>query len=60
MPIETATRIHWLGREEFHALDRKLMGIVFDVLNCKSRGDAMILPFFDQSQTVLHWNHGIQ
>ena len=33
MPIEVATKIHVLGQEEFHALDRKLMGIVFDVHN---------------------------
>jgi GxxExxY protein len=33
MPIEVATKIHVLGQEEFHALDRRLMGIVFDVHN---------------------------
>jgi GxxExxY protein len=33
MPIEVSTRILLLGQDEFHALDRKLMGIVFDVHN---------------------------
>ena len=33
MSIEVATEIRVLGQEEFHALDRKLMGVVFDVHN---------------------------
>ena len=33
MPIEVATEIRVFNQEEFHALDRKLMGIVFDVHN---------------------------
>ena len=33
MPIDVATRITGLGQEEFHALDRQLMGIVFEVHN---------------------------
>ncbi len=33
MPIEVATEIRVLDQEEFHALDRRLMGIVFDVHN---------------------------
>ncbi|HEU0038594.1 MAG TPA: GxxExxY protein [Verrucomicrobiae bacterium] len=33
MSIEVATEIRVLGQEEFHALDRKLMAVVFDVHN---------------------------
>lgn len=33
MPIEVATEIRVFDQEEFHALDRKLMGIVFDIHN---------------------------
>ena len=33
MPIEVATEIQMLGQEEFHALDKNLMGVVFDVHN---------------------------
>ena len=33
MPIKVATEVRVFDQEEFHALDRKLMGIVFDVHN---------------------------
>jgi len=33
MPIEVTSQIQRLGQEEFHALDKQLMGIVFDVHN---------------------------
>ena len=33
MPIEVATKIQMLEQEEFHALDKNLMGVVFDVHN---------------------------
>ena len=33
MPINVAAQIEVFGREEFHALDKKLMRIVFDVHN---------------------------
>lgn len=33
MPINVATRIDVFGREEFHALDKRLMGVIFDVHN---------------------------
>lgn len=33
MPIEVSTRIQALDQEEFHALDRRIMGVVFEVHN---------------------------
>jgi len=33
MPVEVATRIQPCDQEEFHALDRRVMGIVFEVQN---------------------------
>src|SRR5437868_15507337 len=33
MPIESATTICVFDQEEFHAVDKKLMGIIFDVHN---------------------------
>ena len=33
MPIEVSTRIQACGQEEFHALDRRIMGVVFEVHN---------------------------
>ena len=41
MPIEVASRIEVFDQEKFHSLDRKLMGIVFDVHNRFGR-------FFDE------------
>jgi GxxExxY protein len=33
MPIEVSTRIQAYDQEQFHALDRRIMGVVFDVHN---------------------------
>lgn len=33
MPIEVSTRIQTFDQEEFHALDRRIIGVVFDVRN---------------------------
>jgi len=33
MPIEISTEIRVFDQEEFHALDRRIMGVVFDVHN---------------------------
>src|SRR5947209_8075820 len=33
MPIEVSTKIHAFGQEEFHALDRRIMRVVFDIHN---------------------------
>ena len=33
MPIEISTAIEALEQEQFHALDRQIMGIIFDIHN---------------------------
>jgi GxxExxY protein len=42
MPIDVSARIEVLDQERFHALDKKLMGIIFDVHNKFGR-------FFDET-----------